>query len=97
MAFANFYPTAGEPIWKDSASACAYTHDAERHLGHVVLLGVWHALDATHPDRSGFGMRQLGTFETAAEAKMAVEKSVGQSHRKHLIPAGNALWASNPD
>jgi len=47
-----------------------------RHLGHIVWNeGRWTAFDATHPDDTGNGFKDLGTFGTIAGARAAVEGS----------------------
>lgn len=65
-----------ERHWNNMEDACAFLDD-ERHLGHVFLAGrKWEAWDATRPDLSVPGFRFLGRFESAEEAKEAVEASV---------------------
>jgi hypothetical protein len=63
------------PVWYDSPNICALA-DSERHLGHAVRVdNHWVAYDAMHsnPDSSGF--RIIGTFQTIAAAKDAIESS----------------------
>jgi hypothetical protein len=61
--------------WHDAADICAL-EDGERHLGHVVHDEGWHAYDATKPNSAGNAVRELGRFDTAEDAKAAVELSL---------------------
>src|SRR5271165_3404748 len=63
------------PTWRSSEDVCGLADD-ERHLGHVVRAGEWHAYDATKPDETQNGFRHLGSFASIAEAKRTVESSV---------------------
>ncbi len=65
------------PVWRDADDVCALA-DSDRHLGHVVNDGTWHAFDAIHPTDAGGGFMHLGTFASADDAKAAVERSISQ-------------------
>jgi len=78
----HFPQTSGMPVWHDSAHISALSDD-ERHLGHIVHTERWHAWDATKPNTTGDGMRYLGGFESADEAKKNVERSLAIS----MIPS----------
>lgn len=67
----------GMPVWRDAKDVCALA-DSDRHLGHIVNQGDWHAFDAVHPNDAGDGFRHVGVFATAEQAKAAVERSVSQ-------------------
>ena len=67
----------GMAVWRDAEDICALA-DNDRHLGHIVNEGKWRAFDATHPNNSGDGFRDIGIFASAAEAKAAVERAVSQ-------------------
>jgi hypothetical protein len=74
----EFFEPANEPLpaWYESASVCALA-DSERHLGHAAKVGKhWIAYDAIHLNPSNDGFRVIGTFETIAAAKEAIESSV---------------------
>ena len=68
----------GDPVWRDSEYICALADD-DRHLGHAIQTGGWHAYDGTKLDSDGAGFKYLGQFKTAAEAKVAVERSAKQA------------------
>ena len=64
------------PVWRESADVCALA-DSERHLGHAVRVDKhWIAYDAIHFNPSNDGFRIIGTFQTIAAAKQAIESSV---------------------
>lgn len=64
------------PEWRESADICALT-DSERHLGHAIRIEKhWIAYDAIHVNLPNEGFRVIGTFQTAAAAKQAIESAV---------------------
>ena len=64
------------PVWRESADVCALD-DSERHLGHAIRVDKhWIAYDAIHFNPSNDGFRIIGTFETIAAAKHAIENAV---------------------
>jgi hypothetical protein len=64
------------PSWRESSNVCALA-DSERHLGHAVRAGkYWIAYDAMHLNPANDGFRIIGTFETVADARRAIEASV---------------------
>jgi hypothetical protein len=71
----------GEPVWHDSEHICALA-DEDRHLGHAVQTDRWHAYDGTKLDAASSGFRYLGEFDTALEAKQAIEISVNETARR---------------
>lgn len=72
----NEIASVGMAVWRDAEDICALA-DNDRHLGHIVNDGKWHAFDAVHPSDSD-GFRHLGMFASANDAKAAVERSVSQ-------------------
>jgi len=68
----NQIASVGMAVWRDAEDICALSDD-DRHLGHVVNEGEWHAFDAVHPNLGGNG---IGIFATLDDAKAAVERSV---------------------
>lgn len=65
---------SGVAVWRDGEGICALA-DRERHLGHVVRTEDWHAFDGTHLNNAGDGFRYLGAYQTADQAKSAVERA----------------------
>jgi len=63
------------PLWQDSKYTCALA-DSERHFGHIINTGQWHAYDAIHLNSTATGFHYLGAFQDLAAAKHAVESSV---------------------
>ena len=64
------------PVWRESADVCALA-DSDRHLGHAIRVEKeWVAYDAIHFNLSNDGFRIIGTFETIAAAKHAIENAV---------------------
>jgi len=64
------------PVWRESEDVCALT-DSERHLGHAIRVDKhWIAYDAIHVNPSNEGFRVIGTFQTPAAAKHAIENAV---------------------
>jgi hypothetical protein len=74
----------GLAAWRDADDICALA-DQDRHLGHIVRHGRWHAFDGTHLNSERDGFRQVGIFESVKEAKAAVERSL--MNRKASIVA----------
>lgn len=72
--------------WRDSEYVCALS-SADRHFGHVVNTGQWHAYDAVHLNAAGTGMEYLGAFADIGLAKRAVELSVGRELRAKVKSA----------
>jgi hypothetical protein len=69
------------PIWYEAEGGCVLG-DSERHLGHAIQDGEeWWAYDAVHPNASRSGFLCLGRFKTMADAKYAIESSVGAFER----------------
>jgi hypothetical protein len=64
-----------KPSWRNSDFICALA-DSDRHLGHLVKVGEWHAYDATQPNDASIGFKYLGAFVDLAAARQAVESSV---------------------
>jgi hypothetical protein len=64
-------------VWSEALNVCALA-DAERHLGHAVRVPQgWTAYDATQLNTAADGFKELGAFRTIAEAKIAIENSLG--------------------
>lgn len=78
------------PAWRDGEDLCALA-DGDRHLGHVINDGKWHAFDAIHPNHASHGFRQIGTFDTIDEAKRAVELAVSQRIGEKARRAGSVI------
>jgi len=78
------------PVWSDSQYICTLS-DEDRHLGHIVEDLGWHAYDAIHLNNKQDGLRYLGHFEDAAEAKRAVEASTGYSTSRTMSMNGGIL------
>jgi hypothetical protein len=84
----------GRPEWKNASFVCALS-DNERHLGHIVNLDQWHAYDATRPNKQLDGFFCVGAFDSAEEAKTAVEKSVAKAPaRASVAAAGSTVWGT---
>jgi hypothetical protein len=83
----SFSRILGVPAWRDSEYICAVA-DEDRHLGHAVQTEKWHAYDATKLNAESNGFKYLGEFDTAVEAKEAVERSFAQSSRADQRRAG---------
>ena len=63
-------------IWNIGSHTCALS-DVERHLGHAFRDGdKWLAYDAVHSNATGTDFRFLGRYNSALEARRAVEKSL---------------------
>jgi hypothetical protein len=69
------YSTTAERSWRDSDFVCALA-DSDRHLGHLIMTGEWHAYDATHLDEASKAFTYLGAFDDVAVAKRVVESCV---------------------
>jgi hypothetical protein len=69
------------PVWRAAFNVCTLA-DAERHLGHAVrsLYG-WTAYNGTRLNAAADGFKELGTFTNIAEAKLAIEDSLGICQR----------------
>jgi hypothetical protein len=80
-------------VWQQKGDVCTLA-DGDRHLGHIVNLGVWHAFDAIHLNESGDGFKSVGLFATIDLAKAAVEQSIAQSARPKARAAGSDSWIS---
>ena len=83
----------GMPVWCDAEDFCSLA-DGDRHLGHIVYTGEWEAFDAIHPNESGNGFRELGTFPSVFLAKRAVEQAVLGSVGRMTKSAGSGMWVS---
>jgi hypothetical protein len=79
------------PVWRDGGDVCTLA-DGDRHLGHVVNLGAWHAFDGIHLNETGNGFKGLGFFATIDLAKAAVEESVAQRAKPKVRAAGSDIW-----
>lgn len=88
----NLNSGAGAPLWRDGEDLCALA-DGDRHLGHIVNDGEWHAFDAIHPNHASHGFRHLGTFGSMDEAKAAVERAV--SERQHKARSATSVIQIN--
>jgi hypothetical protein len=91
--FGREMATTGMPVWCDGEDFCAFA-DGERHLGHIIYTGEWEAFDAIHPNDTGNGFRELGTFPSVFLAKMAVEQAVSGSADRMTKSAGSEMWVS---
>lgn len=80
----------GMPAWRDGEDLCALA-DGDRHLGHVINDGEWHAFDAVHPDHASHGFRHLGTFMTVRDAKDAVERAVSERAENKVRRVGSVI------
>jgi hypothetical protein len=80
-------------VWQQRGDVCTLA-DSERHLGHVINLGVWHAFDAIHLNETGNGFKSVGLFDSIDLAKAAVEQSIAQSSRPKVMAAGSDAWLS---
>ncbi len=76
----NLLANSGMPVWRDAGDICTLA-DQDRHLGHIVNLGEWHAFDAIHLNDTGNGFKSVGVFASAGLAKTAVERSVLRSEK----------------
>lgn len=75
------------PLWRDSKHICALA-DTERHFGHIINTGQWHAYDATHLNSATTGFNYLGAFEDLTAAKHAVESAVKlRAYERASLPA----------
>jgi len=64
------------PVWRESVDICALS-DSERHLGHAMRVDKhWIAYDGIHFNPSNDGFRIIGSFDTIAAAKDAIENAV---------------------
>ena len=79
--------------WRDRGDVCTLADD-DRHLGHVINLGMWHAFDGIHLNETGNGFKGLGLFATIDQAKAAVEESVARSGKPKARAAGSDIWIS---
>ena len=89
----NQLSTLDMRVWQRRGDVCTLS-DSDRHLGHIVNLGVWHAFDAIHLNESGDGFKSVGLFATIDLAKEAVEQSIAQSARPKVRAAGSEAWVS---
>jgi hypothetical protein len=80
-------------VWQQRGDVCTLA-DSDRHLGHIINLGVWHAFDAIHLNETGDGFKSVGLFETIDLAKAAVEQSIAQSAKPKVMAAGSDSWLS---
>jgi hypothetical protein len=78
-------------VWQQRGDVCTLA-DSDRHLGHIINLGVWHAFDAIHLNETGNGFKSVGLFETIDLAKAAVEHSISQRSRPKAMAAGSDSW-----
>jgi hypothetical protein len=81
------------PVWQRKGDVCTLA-DSDRHLGHIINLGVWHAFDGIHLNETGNGFKSVGLFATDALAKSAVEQSVSRSVIPKVRAAGSDSWIS---
>jgi hypothetical protein len=79
--------------WQQRGDVCTLA-DGDRHLGHIVNLGVWHAFDGIHLNETGNGFKSVGLFETIDLAKEAVEQSIASSSKPKVRAASSAAWLS---
>jgi hypothetical protein len=80
-------------VWQQRGDVLTLA-DSDRHLGHIINLGVWHAFDAIHLNETANGFKSVGLFATIDMAKAAVEQSISQSSRPKVRAAGSDAWIS---
>ncbi len=80
-------------VWQQRGDVCTLA-DGDRHLGHIINLGVWHAFDGIHLNETGNGFKSVGLFASIDLAKAAVEQSISQSAKSKVMAAGSAPWVS---
>lgn len=80
-------------VWQRRGDVCTLA-DGDRHLGHIINLGVWHAFDGIHLNETGNGFKSVGLFATMDLAKAAVEQSIAQSTKPKVMTAGSGPWIS---
>lgn len=80
-------------VWQQRGDVLTLA-DSDRHLGHIVNLGAWHAFDGIHLNETGNGFKSVGLFETIDLAKAAVEQSISQSAKPKVMAAGTEAWVS---
>jgi hypothetical protein len=80
-------------VWRQKGDVCTLA-DSDRHLGHIINLGVWHAFDGIHLNETGNGFKRVGLFATMELAKAAVEQSIAQSAKPKVMAAGSGAWVS---
>jgi hypothetical protein len=89
----NKLSTLDMRVWQRRGDVCTLA-DSDRHLGHIINLGVWHAFDAIHLNETGNGFKSVGLFATMDLAKAAVEQSIAQSAKPKVMAAGSGAWLS---
>ena len=93
----EMYDSMTTAVWYEASNVCALA-DAERHLGHAVRASQgWVAYDGTHSDAATEGFKELGTFGNIAEAKIAIEYSLGfcqRPSRSERVWAPYSGWAT---
>ena len=80
------------PVWYETSNVCALA-SAERHLGHAVRTSRgWTAYDGTRTNMPADGFKELGTFVDIADAKIAIEDSLGINRP----PTSGIVWTLYP-
>ena len=87
------FSTLNIRVWQQRGDVCTLA-DGERHLGHIINLGVWHAFDGIHLNETGNGFKSVGLFTSIDLAKAAVEQSIAQSAKPKVSAAGSHSWVS---
>jgi hypothetical protein len=80
-------------VWQRKGDVCTLA-DGDRHLGHIINLGAWHAFDGIHLNETGNGFKSVGLFASIDLAKAAVEQSIAQSAKPKVMAAGSESWVS---
>jgi len=80
-------------VWQQRGDVLTLA-DSDRHLGHIINLGVWHAFDGIHLNETGNGFKSVGLFDSIDLAKAAVEQSVSESSKLKVRAAGSDSWIS---
>ena len=80
-------------VWQQRGDVLTLA-DSDRHLGHIINLGVWHAFDGIHLNETGNGFKSVGLFATIDLAKAAVEQSIALSSKPKVMAAGSDSWVS---
>jgi len=93
MADENRPATATHPRWRDSAEVCALI-EGNQCLGYVIRRGDWQAYRGTADDRVESEGKLLGSYDSLAEAKIAVEQALIRATRKEIVLGANAIWNS---
>jgi hypothetical protein len=80
-------------VWQRRGDVCTLA-DGDRHLGHIINLGLWHAFDGIHLNETSNGFKSVGLFATMDLAKAAVEQSISRPTKPKARAAGSEIWVS---